>query len=75
VAMSFECVRRAAFIQLGRKRVLVVEGEIDEREFAELRTKVSWASIDEVRRMRRIPVDARHNAKVNYPELRKKLGV
>lgn len=74
VAMSFECVRRAAFIQLGRKRVLVVEGEIDEREFAELRTKVSWASIDEVRRMRRIPVDARHNAKVNYPELRKKLG-
>jgi acyl-CoA synthetase (AMP-forming)/AMP-acid ligase II len=74
VAMSFESIRRAAFVLLDGKRVLVVEGEIAEAELDELRAKVTWASIDEVRRLRRIPVDARHNAKVNYPELRRIVG-
>jgi acyl-CoA synthetase (AMP-forming)/AMP-acid ligase II len=74
VAMSFDRIRRAAFVQHAGKRVLVVEGEVGDGELDELRTKVAWAAIDEVRKMSRIPVDARHNAKVNYPELMRRLG-
>jgi olefin beta-lactone synthetase len=34
-----------------------------------LRTALAWANLDEVRVCRRIPVDKRHNAKIDYPSL------
>ena len=71
VAMSFSFVRRAAFVSVGGKRVLAVEGAapISRGNLTALQSALLWAPVDEVRQVRRIPVDARHNAKVNYPVL------
>ena len=72
VAMSFPFVRRCAFVLHGGKRLLAIEGDLPNTD--SLRQSLAWAKLDEIREMRTIPVDARHNAKVNYPKLRKSLG-
>lgn len=74
VAMTFPSVRRAAMVALDGRRVLVVEAERDDRMAAELVVAVAWAQVDDVRFMATLPVDKRHNAKVDYPELRKRLS-
>jgi len=74
VAMTFPAVRRAAMVALDGRRVLVVEAERDERLVAELSAAVAWAQVDDVRFMATLPVDKRHNAKIDYPELKKALG-
>jgi olefin beta-lactone synthetase len=73
VAMTFPAVRRAAMVALDGRRVLVVEADSDERLAAELVAAVAWAQVDEVRFMATLPVDKRHNAKIDYPELRRRL--
>ncbi len=71
-AQQVSGIRRAAVIAHGGKRLLAVE--LDRGTHAEaageLARKVAWAHIDHVQILRKIPVDRRHNAKVNYPELR-----
>ncbi len=64
-------VRRAAYLGQGSRRILALEflqpphrDEIDE-----LRQSLAWADIDDVKICRRIPVDRRHNAKIDYPAL------
>ena len=74
VAMTFPAVRRAAMVAMNGRRVLVVEAERDERLAAELSTAATWAQVDDVRFMTTLPVDKRHNAKIDYPELRRALG-
>lgn len=76
VAMSFSFVRRAAFVSAVGKRLLVLEGhgELSGENLQSLRAQVARAFVDEVRVLRRIPVDARHNAKIDYPRLLKMLG-
>lgn len=39
-----------------------------------LRMKLAWAHVDEVRILRHLPVDKRHNAKVDYTALRRALN-
>lgn len=56
------------------RRGLVVEAARDEQLATELATAVAWAQVDEVRFMEALPVDKRHNAKIDYPELRRRLG-
>lgn len=73
VAMTFPAVRRAAMVALNGRRLLVVEAERDERLAAELSAAVAWAQIDDVKFIATLPVDTRHNAKIDYPELRKRL--
>jgi hypothetical protein len=60
-------------VALDGRRVLVVEAERDEQLATELATAVAWAQVDDVRFMETLPMDKRHNAKIDYPELRKKL--
>jgi hypothetical protein len=48
--------------------------EAPARLATDLRKATAWAQIDEVRIVSKIPVDARHNAKVDYPALRRMLG-
>ncbi|MFA6287685.1 MAG: AMP-binding protein [Opitutaceae bacterium] len=74
VAMTFAAVRRAAMVALDGRRVLVVEAERDERLADELSAAVAWAQVDDVRFMATLPVDRRHNAKIDYPELKRILG-
>ena len=71
VAMGFPFVHRAAFVSIDGKRILAIEGTapLSREKLTDLRTTLSWAEVDVVRLLRRIPMDSRHNSKVNYPEL------
>ena len=63
-------VARAAFMFHRSERVLVVElREPSANTPAELRRRLEWAWLDRVVTVPRIPVDRRHNAKVDYPAL------
>jgi acyl-CoA synthetase (AMP-forming)/AMP-acid ligase II len=74
LAMTFAEVRRAALVAQGGRRVLVVEAE-QRPELAEaLRQATTGAGVAEVRFIASMPVDARHNAKIDYPRLRAWLG-
>ncbi len=73
-AMMFPAVRRAAMVALAGRRVLVLEADRDERLAAEVAAAVAWARVDEMRFMVSLPVDKRHNAKIDYPALRRLLG-
>jgi len=71
-AMENPSVRRAALVAASGRRVLVVEvgGEASPEE---IRQSLSWAELDQVVPVDRIPVDKRHNAKVDYVALARKL--
>jgi acyl-CoA synthetase (AMP-forming)/AMP-acid ligase II len=64
-------VRRAAVVARGKHRLLAVEFHKPPRDDAtgRIRQSLSWAHVDEVHQVRRIPVDPRHNAKIDYPSL------
>jgi hypothetical protein len=63
-------LRRSAFVLHRGRRVLViaVEGE-GARVRAELMRRLEWAHLADVLIVGRVPVDRRHNAKVDYPAL------
>lgn len=71
VAMSFAFIKRSAFLRIGGKRLLAIEAGsgLTESLLGELKTALRWAAVDDIRVLKHIPVDARHNAKVNYPRL------
>ncbi|PYR79839.1 MAG: AMP-dependent synthetase [Acidobacteria bacterium] len=64
-------VRRTAFVLHQKRRVLVVELRHGAPAAAadELLRHLAWAHIDSIRVVPNIPVDRRHNAKVDYPAL------
>lgn len=74
-AYQDERVKRAAVVAHEGKRLLVLEwhdpGQPGDVEV--IRRALTWACIDEVRVWPRVPVDNRHNAKVDYPALREQL--
>jgi acyl-CoA synthetase (AMP-forming)/AMP-acid ligase II len=63
-------VKRAALALIDGRRILAYEAERD----LPLRDALAWAALDEARRVAAIPVDSRHNAKIDYPALRRLLG-
>lgn len=65
-ALQVPGVARAALAQVKGRRVLAVQGEADA---AAVREALAWAQLDAVHPVRRIPLDRRHNAKVDYPRL------
>ena len=68
-------VRRCALARVHARRVLAVETAADTGALErQLRDTLAWAQIDEVRFLKRIPVDRRHNAKVDYPVLQRMLS-
>ncbi len=64
-------VKRAAVFSHRGKRTLVLEyHEPDTRpDLPALAAALGWAHVDVVRVCRSIPVDSRHNAKIDYPAL------
>ena len=58
--------RRVAVAAHEGRRVLVTEGDVDADA---LRASLAWAKLDEVRSVARIPMDRRHNSKVDYGAL------
>ncbi|HKB40059.1 MAG TPA: AMP-binding protein [Gemmataceae bacterium] len=67
-------IKRAAVVAHEGRRVLAVEfydgrrGDLDA-----LRESLTWTRLDEVRVLKQVPVDKRHNAKVDYPALHRLL--
>lgn len=73
-ALSFHPqVRRSALVAHQGRRILAVELYDGGRNFspASITAALPWANLDEVRQFNRLPVDKRHNAKIDYPALQK----
>jgi len=67
-AMQVSGVRRAAILQVANRRILAIETDRSEaRESAA--HAMAWAKLDEVRVVPSIPMDKRHNAKIDYVAL------
>lgn len=78
---EFPGVRRSALVGLQGRRLLLVEtepgwqrGRESELMLQRWREAIAWAKIDEIQRWANIPVDKRHNAKVDYPSLYQRLN-
>ena len=72
-AVSYNAdIRRSALVQVQGQRWLIVEplaGRSIDR--SKLQQDLSWANLDVVQPCRSLPVDARHNAKIDYAALKK----
>lgn len=64
-------IRRVAVVSHKGRRLLLVEG--DNIDTIALKTALDWAMLDEIRVWKALPVDKRHNAKIDYPALRRRL--
>jgi acyl-CoA synthetase (AMP-forming)/AMP-acid ligase II len=62
-------VRRSAFVLHRNCRVLVVEADRTAGLREALTSRLEWARLVKIAMVRRIPVDRRHNAKIDYPAL------
>ena len=74
-ASQYAAVRRSALVEQQGQRLLVIEpvSQIGSGELEELRRTLA-SQVDGVRLVRRLPVDERHNAKIDYPRLRRLLA-
>ncbi len=69
-AMQCEGVVRAALVSFEGQRLLLLQmRDAAHAGIQALHNLFEWAELDEVQIIKKIPVDQRHNAKVNYPEL------
>jgi len=68
-------IRRSAMVAWQGQRLLLIEPAypFNEGELDTLRQSLVWAHLDAIQIVPRIPVDRRHNAKVDYPALMKLL--
>ena len=74
-AMHYPAVHRAAMISHAGQRQLVVEPVTGEHpDLDALNRVLAWARLDRIAAMARIPVDKRHNAKIDYPALARRLS-
>lgn len=72
-AQQHSSVGRAALIGADGERILAVEMRraMDNHELSALKQSLSWAGIDQIRVYPRLPVDRRHNTKIDYGALQK----
>ena len=70
-AMNHPAVRRAAVAAHSDRRILVLEASDASRglDLAAVADALMWAMLDRILIVKSIPVDKRHNAKVDYPAL------
>lgn len=68
-------VRRAAMVAHRGRRILAVEfhDTTATSDVSSLREALAWTNFDDLRVCKRIPVDKRHNAKIDYPALNRML--
>lgn len=64
-------IKKTAFVSINGLRVLVVELKSTHLKFNvdELANTIKWANIDKICVLKKIPVDKRHNSKIDYPLL------
>lgn len=71
VALEHAGVRRAGCVAVAGRRVLAVEGTVD---IAALQRELAWARLADIQVLDHLPVDRRHNAKIDYAALRRTLS-
>ena len=71
-AMEHESVGRAAVVSISGQRILAVECDEPGR-LAEIRRSLEWAELHRVMAVNHLPVDKRHNAKIDYVTLKREL--
>jgi acyl-coenzyme A synthetase/AMP-(fatty) acid ligase len=71
-AHTFAPIKHAALVALQGRRILALELYTPQTGAWEstLKETLAWAQLDEIRILTKMPVDRRHNAKINYPALR-----
>jgi acyl-CoA synthetase (AMP-forming)/AMP-acid ligase II len=76
-ASASRAVRRSALIaHQGRRRLLVEPARwLHADDLRELRASLSWASLDAITLRPHIPVDRRHNTKIDYAALKHMLAI
>ncbi|NWK54157.1 AMP-binding protein [Verrucomicrobiaceae bacterium N1E253] len=72
-ATNFPSVRRCALLMHQGRVTLVVEGEFTHKQQEALQSQLPHSPVEAFLNVTHIPVDKRHNAKIDYPELRKSL--
>ena len=75
VAMEHPEIQRAAFVIHASRRILALENraEMNSPALQALREDLSWACLSDIRILKHLPVDKRHNAKIDYPSLKQLL--
>ena len=68
-AQQLQGVRRAALAFVGGRRVLAFERSGAHPSEEEARAALRWVQLDAVMRFDRLPLDRRHNTKIDYPKL------
>jgi olefin beta-lactone synthetase len=70
-ATGLDGLGRCALCAFNGRRILFVESRagVAAAKADEIRRRLAWAQLDDVIAVPRIPVDRRHNAKVDYPAL------
>jgi acyl-CoA synthetase (AMP-forming)/AMP-acid ligase II len=75
-ASHIEGIARSAFVGHEGRRILIIQptrgsapGDLE----LSIKQRLAWTGITEIRFMKQIPVDKRHNAKIDYPALRQTL--
>lgn len=71
-ALTVDWLRRCAVVEHRGARVIVaeLEGRPAEDAAAVLKDRLAWAHIEDVLVVDALPVDKRHNAKIDYPALK-----
>lgn len=69
-ASKFQSINRSALMEDNHQCILALEGDGKCSDLSHLQQSLSWAGIDSIRYVPHIPVDARHNAKIDYTKLR-----
>lgn len=71
-AVSFQPgVRRSAVIEHAGQRLLIIETSNKNLSLTQIQKALVWAHLDAIRIVPHLPVDKRHNAKIDYPALLK----
>lgn len=69
-AINQPSIRRTAMVVFRGRRTLIVEAHAGQYvNTSALASMLTWAQLDDIRIIARIPVDRRHNAKIDYPGL------
>ncbi len=77
---AVECALRECFgltevvaLAADGRRTLVLGGNFEGVTDSDIRESVPWARIAHIKRIDTIPMDTRHNSKVDYAELRRRI--
>lgn len=76
-AQEVKGIRRSALVAHQGKRILVLQPGVsgESIDLQMLKQQLSWAQIDYYHILRQIPMDQRHNAKIDYLLLKQELGI